>query len=346
MAVFEALSGRRTCLSRPAGWNRPPSAHWRRESLMPGRPLRGGNLPGPVDEYLQPLSPLRVDAHKHRYLPVDSSQERFDDFTRTFADPAAWARKGHLVVVTGDRGYGKTSLIQRCVSWLQEQAAPHCKMVVVDLSDERWSLTETEEDRRRRTLDWILDTLRRDLQADQVAQIKNHADMMESFRDLGRVLSTRADGSGNALPPIVVAVLLQGYPRPSELEQYYSLARPGMFFFAEIFDHEDITAVTAMIPRFNRVSTDARALPLDVLKPGDADLLMDWIRRQGGGWPVVPDDIVREYFDSIIQYRVAMAELAKLTWGTLNVAAAEAATEVTVSHVARYYAQATFVGNG
>lgn len=340
MAVFEAMSRRRACTSRPAVAYRQSPTQRRHRRLMRGRLLKGGNLSGPVDDYLQPLCPLRVDAHKRRYLAVDSSEERFADFTAAFADPADWVSKGHLVVVTGDRGYGKTSLIQRCACWLNEQAMTYCKVVVVDLSDERWSETEPESERIRQTLEWMLDALRDALEPHEVTQIKSHTRIVDSFRDLGRVLGPRPSGNGSASQPIVLVVLLQGYPKPAEVAEYYSLARPGMFFFAELFESEDMRAITAMMPRFNRFTTNAHLLPLNVLKPGDADLLVDWIRREGGNWPKVPHEIVRDYFDSIItRYKVGMAELTKLAWGTLGVAAAEAAHEVTVNHIAQYYEQ-------
>jgi energy-coupling factor transporter ATP-binding protein EcfA2 len=318
MAVFEAVSGRKA---------------------LP----EGDNLSGPADEYLQPLCPLRIHAHKDRYLSIDGYEERFKEFRTYFAEPVRWTDKGHLVVVTGDRGYGKTSLIQRCALWLQEEARQHCEIVVVDLTDERWPATETEPDRLSRTLDWMLDALRHALQAHEVSMIKSHTDMMSSFRDLGRVLRLRKDGDGNALPPIVLAVLLQGYPRPSEIARYYTLARPGTFFFAEMFDREDIARLSAIWNGFNRTDIDRHLLNMEVLKSGDARLLVDWIRREGGSWPEVPDEIIMEHFDGITKYKIGMAELAKLTWGTLGVAAAESAERVTVNHIARYYEQMKFV---
>ena len=295
-------------------------------------------MSGLVDEYLQPLCPLHIDGHEHRYLAIDSSEERFNDFTRTFADPASSMDKGHLVVVTGDRGYGKTSLIQRCAFWLREQAKSHCKVVVADFSDERWPSTDTEEERLRRTFDWIMDELRDTLERDEVTQIRGYADMMESYRDLGRVLRDRVGSNGDAAPPVLLIVLLQGYPRPPELEQYYMLARPGMLFFAELFESEDMAKMAEMMPRFNKHGTDVHLLAMDELKSGDADLLVDWIRQYGGNWPDVPREIVRKYFDFIIRYKVGMSQLSKLTWGTLAVAAAESASSVSDEHVARYYA--------
>lgn len=334
MAVSEAMSGRRARgISRPAARYRPPLAYRGRRRLVRGRIPKGGNLSGPVDEYLQPLCPLR-DGDEGRYLDIDSSEQRFTDFKTAFANPDNWMAKGHLVVVTGDRGYGKTSLIQRCAFWLREEVRPG-KVVVVDLSDERWPETDTIEDRLRRTFDLMMDTLGADaLEGHEVTRIKSHADLMESYWDLGRVLSARFKTN----KPILLVTLLQGYPRPAEVERYYMLARPGMFFFAELFEREDTANITEMMPKFNKHFTDVHHLAMNVVKAGDADLLVDWIRRQGGNWPEVPSE-VRDHFDNIAQYNVGMAQLSKLTWGTLAVAAAESAPIVTVDHVVKYFAQ-------
>lgn len=345
MAITEAVSGRTTRrVSQTAARYRPPTADPWRKCLVRGRIPKGGNLSGPVDHYFQPLCPLMRADDEARYLAVDSSLECFNEFKAAFADPERWKSQGHLVVVTGDRGYGKTSLVQRCAHWLREQARSHGAVVVVDLSDERWGEKVTEEMRLKRTLSWILDALRDTLEKDELEQIAQHSELADSFRDLGRVLGSRLDSQG-AAQPVLLIVLLQGYPRPAEIEQYYQLARPGMFFFAELFEREEIAKVTTMMPDFNRVTTGVHHLALSVLKSGDADLLVDWIRHNGGSWPEIPK-VVRDHFNNTITgYKVGIRELGKLAWGTLAVAAAEAAHRVTVIHIAKYYAQDKYERN-
>jgi hypothetical protein len=299
-----------------------------------------------VDEYLRPLYPRLVAAHRDRYLAIDRAEEKFTEFTNAFSNPAGWTATAHVVVVTGDSGYGKTSFIQRCAAWLDENAAhANCKVVVVDLSDERWP-TETKELRLRRTFDWILDDLRTILQADDVSHIMGHDDIVDSFRDLGRILGAQVAGDGHPLPPVVLVVLLQGYASPAQVQQYYNLARPGMIFFAEIFEQEDIAGISTIRSSFNRVNTAAHLLAMDVLKSGDAERLVAWIKHAGGNWPDMPDAIVAEHFEGIIKkYKIGMSELARLAWRTLAIAAAQAAPEVTTSHIAQYYEQIRFLGN-
>ena len=339
MAVVAAVTARAG--HRPAGRlsQRAPS---QRRAPVPGRPREGGTLPGLADEYYLPLRPLSEPGHEGRYLAVDSSEKRFSEFTKAFADPVGWIAKGHLIVVTGDRGFGKTSLIQRCAAWLRDVKQNHCRVVVVDLSDERWSPEDTEEERARQTFDWMLDTLRDVLHADEISQILRRPKISESFRDLERVLSSQRDPNGDPLPPIALVVLLPGYPRAMELARYYTLARKSMFFFAELFDKDDTEAFIGEMLTFNRIGVDAYHLALSVLKQGDATLLVDWIKREGGNWPDVPMAI-RDHFDSIVDgHQIGMSELVRLAWGALSVAANEAATQVTHEHINRYYEMKIF----
>ena len=347
MAVVRAVTVRGR---RPAAGHLPWSARglpWpvlvRRRAPVPGRPPEGETLPGLADEYYLPLRPLSEPGHEGRYLAVDSSEERFSEFTAAFADPARWAAKGHLVVVTGDRGFGKTSLIQRCAAWLRDAKQSHCRVVVVDLSDERWPAEDTEEERVGQTLDWVLDELRDVLHADEISQILQRPNISESFRDLERVLSSQRDRNNNApLPPIALVILLPGYPRPVEVARYYTLARKGMFFFAELFDKDDIEVFRGERPAFNRAGVDTHHLTLSVLKLGDATLLVDWIKREGGNWPDVPTAI-KDHFDSLVdEHKIGISELVRLAWGSLSVAANEAAIQVTHEHINRYYEMKIF----
>ena len=301
---------------------------------------------GSVDEYLMPLCPLRFDTHKERYLAIDSYAERLNEFQQVFTDPEQWTAKGHVVVVVGDRGFGKTSLIQQYALWLRDKPQNHCEVAVVDLSDESWRQDEPRDERLARARNWIVDSLSTVLSEPDVTRIKTNTDMEASFRDLGRVLSTRRDGDGKALPPIVPVVLLPGNPRlvAAEIDRYYSVARPGMFFFGELLERGDKERFESMTPGFRRSSVDLHVFAMDILKSGDAKLLIEWIRNHTGGWPDMPDSIVKEVIDDyMVKYKLGIAELAKLTWGTLHVAAAAGADVVTIEHINRYFAQNLYV---
>lgn len=122
-----------------------------------------------------------------------------------------------------------------------------------------------------------------------------------------------------------------------EVVRYYSLARKGMFIFAELFDKDDIEAFSGEKPAFNRIGVDMHHLALGVLKLGDATLLVDWIKREGGNWPDVPMAI-KDHFDSIVsEHKIGISELVRLALGVLSLASNEAALQVTHEHINRYY---------
>jgi energy-coupling factor transporter ATP-binding protein EcfA2 len=290
-----------------------------------------------------PLRPLRNDgADETRYLPIDSSDQRYGEFTGRFDQSCGWAARGHLVVVTGERGYGKTSLIQRCACWLKK-AAEHqgrVRVVVADLSDERWGKDEEKAARLTMTLSAMLDALGDNiLEADRKA-IESEAELWKKFRDLGRLLAaTRRPGA--TLPPLVLVVLTQGYPKPDEIEQYYRFARPGMFFFSEVWERDHIAKVRRQIEEFDRDEVAAHELALNVLRTGDAHPLVQAIRSEGGAPPEVRPLMVATIDQNIIGAGsgVGVGQFSLLVRGILDIAAAEGAAEVTDAHLLRYFSQ-------
>lgn len=307
----------------------------------------GGNLPGLVD-YRRPLCALSVPAHIHRYLKIDSFQERLEAFQAEFSDAADWTAKGHMVVVTGDRGFGKTSLIQRCAAWLEEQAEHPLptgqlpgRIFGVDLSDEGgWSLEETIDERMHRTLRRITAKLGNELDLDARLRIEAHANPRDGFYDLGQELERKRAA---AAPGIVLLVILQGYPKPAEVNDYYGLAVPGLIFFAEVYSEAYTNEIVGtrgeagLLSESRRNSADPHHLALNTLKPGDARLLADWIRDTGAPWPILSGDAVTLIDDEFISLGVGMAALTKMTWGVQGIARAESVTTVTVTHVAKYF---------
>lgn len=301
-----------------------------------------------MSEFDDPLRPLYQPDDERRYLPVDSIEEMFGRFTAAFGDPADWIAKGHLIVVTGDRGCGKTSLIQRCAYWLKTRPQPNCKLVIVDFSDEQW--TDTEDQRTKRVFSRILDLLGQseDLRTSVLERIRTYeADLNDAYYHLSQALGSRQTEQGEPLPPVALAVLLPGYPKPAEVKRYYEIARPGIFFFAEVFEVADIHAIRFEMPRLNRANVGVHHLGTGVLNPGDAYKLVDWFRGAGHDSPEFPDEIVRVHLNGPVEYysKVSIRELTKLAWGLLCVAKEEAADRVTETHVARYYEQLVF-GDG
>lgn len=297
-----------------------------------------------MDDYDRPLRPLSFPKHMARYQAVDNFIEQFAEFKALLnsgADPSA---KGYLFVVTGDRGYGKTSLRQRCAFWMLSEFSqnhPNCEIVVVDLSDEDW-VGDTIDKRVLRTRDCILDELSGPLEPGDIAHIKNETDMVESFRLLGRKLKMRGAADGQ-VRPVVSVVLLPGYPPTAELEKYYALAREGMVFIAEVFDPEVIRDITEKAAKIERDAVRVRTLPLGVLKPGDDELLTKWIKADLENCPLLTNADVVAHFNRLVQERkISASRLMKLLIGVLRIAMNKSATEVTLDHIQMYYENQVF----
>jgi energy-coupling factor transporter ATP-binding protein EcfA2 len=291
----------------------------------------------------RPLRPLRnLGTDEARYLNIDSSHLRYEEFKAEFDQSCAWGDQGHLVVVTGERGYGKSSLIQRCAYWLKSVAEGQgaLRVAVADLSDERWPKGEEEPDRLKMTLSEMLDALGDNIEADERRQIDRSSELWEKFRDLGRILAaTRRPEAGK--PPLVLVVLTQGYPKPAEIEQYYRFARPGMFFFAELWERDHISDVRRLIGEFDRDEVTVRELPLDVLRPGDAERIVQAIRNENGSVPEVTPPMVAKMDENIIAAAtgVGMRQFSLLIAGVLEIAAAKGAVEVTDDHLIQYFSR-------
>jgi hypothetical protein len=283
-----------------------------------------------------------VPGHESRYQPVDDFEEKFEEFKKVFDSPGKLHSRGHLFVVAGDRGYGKTSLRQRCAFWIyREYNQQNCEIAVVDLSDESWD-PDTVDQQLLRVRRWILRSLD-DGRVDHsdITRIEANNDIAESFYDLGVKLRMRGIAQGNPMP-LVLLVLLPGYPSPEELKRYYGLAREGIIFMAEILHPDAIRDITEKIKArqdgFNRNNIDAHILPLGTLKAGDDDLLMTWMQANLHNCPGLTNGEVRGIIRELIQEKsVSISHLVKLLIGALRFAIKEHAGEVTVNHVARYY---------
>jgi hypothetical protein len=345
MAVLEVVRSRRACAERPAVVNPLPQKRFLWCCRVHGWPFRGGNVTFPVDQYFQPLCPLENPDDKSRYLDIDSYEEMFKKFKDAFDDPGDWNASSHVIVVTGDRGYGKTSLIQRCAHWLRvEKPQQACNVVVLDLSGERWPV-ETGDERIKRTFGRIINKLKSYLPKETISELIGHShDINDSFYYLGQALKAKVSATHGALP-IALVVLLPSYSTASEVARYYNLACPGTFFFAEIFEVEDTRKVRDEISKLSRSRADFLPLAMSVLKVGDANKIANWIRNERPGNPVLPNKIVQERFDSLIDGRkISISELNRLAWGVLRFAAKEAADQVTDRHFAQYYEEIIYPG--
>lgn len=72
-----------------------------------------------------PLVPWKISGAESLWVPIDSSQQLFDRFVDEGPQPKAIidtnARAGHLVVVSGEKKVGKTTLLHKCVHSLTQR---------------------------------------------------------------------------------------------------------------------------------------------------------------------------------------------------------------------------------
>jgi hypothetical protein len=305
--------------------------------------------PGPAgarDGHAHPLRPLECPEDESRYLAIDDTEEMYKKFEEHFGDAAAWKGSGHVIVVTGDRGCGKTSLSQRCVHWLKTRQQNDCEIVVLDLSDSMWAEHEDQNERIRRVFGRILGKLGSYLDQEIISELKgNSGDLDDAFYYLGIRMNEGRSGADHALP-LVLVIQLPCYSTDDEVSRYFTLACPGIFFFAEIFDPEVAEKVKRQLPQLHRVKATAQHLTVGKLKPGDARLMVRQICDKDGPAPEMPDLLVNRYFeDSIDKFGMSARELSMLASGVRQLAREDGAAQVTVDHVTMYYQQAYFQGD-
>ncbi|WP_255951936.1 hypothetical protein [Streptomyces odontomachi] len=96
-----------------------------------------------------PLVPWMIHGHAELYAPVDHTDEQFqyfvDEGPQALDVTDSQATSGHVVVVSGPQGCGKTSLIHRCVAGLVEGIREVRQRHETD-EEELWSLKRGMEE--------------------------------------------------------------------------------------------------------------------------------------------------------------------------------------------------------
>jgi energy-coupling factor transporter ATP-binding protein EcfA2 len=204
-------------------------------------------IPGLEATPYAPLCPHRDEQHDTFYVQVDGTETEYSRFRETMNSVPWLTEKGRLVVVTGEPGCGKTSLIHRCAAWLRDELAK------VHLTGEIFTLTDSGEPnqsmmlRMEHVVTDLVDNLRderrgislrhiealelkireaREIQDTSDRQVRHAALMDRVYRYL----------MNDALPADRVAIVL--LPPSSdlvdEIKSYAGFSRhPRMVFFAE-----------------------------------------------------------------------------------------------------------------
>src|SRR5262249_32817560 len=154
--------------------------------------------------------------------------------------------------------------------------------------------------------------------------------------------SSRA-GDGDAQKPVVMVVLLPGYPQLEEIEQYYRLAGEGIGFIAEIVDPGITETITKKIDKkhspFYTINTESNKLRLEQFKAGDDRLLARWLQNDLGNCPSLESDAIWADLGRIVNEdrEVGVSQFMKTLTGVLERAIREGSNEVTRDHIMGYF---------
>jgi len=174
----------------------------------------------------RPLRPWDRPADDDFYVPMDSTQEQFDQFCEEFANPAGLLTAGRIVLVTGDQGCGKTSLIHRCACWIRDELGKKdIRGEIIDLTQDGADNLPIET-RMQMVCSRLIDEMGlAELLSDAASRLL--APMRDQPRrvypQLRRVL-------GSA---VVIVLLPASADLTDEVVEYTKLAREKILFFAE-----------------------------------------------------------------------------------------------------------------
>lgn len=276
-----------------------------------------------------------------RYLDLDGAAGQFTRFQEFFAEPESWA-DGHVVVVTGEKGCGKTSLAQRCADWAVRQAAEtgRCHVVPVDLLGQEGPSGELCEDRMDRTLQEILRKLGTRLTGEERGRINGGGRAEDKFRELGAILADCTVPYEGAELPLGLVVMLDRYPKAEDMEAFYRIAGKGMLFFAEMFEEEECRrARESASGTWGNVSATYRVLELGALNDDDPEKFVSWVNGCGKGWPWVRPEVTSYFKEKFIPQSVSISQMVKVFWGALDIAWERRDPELNMDHIAEYFAK-------
>lgn len=286
--------------------------------------------PDELDEWLlplcMPLCPLRRPEEEKHYIDVDHLKDLFAEFQKLFPTPAQRPDFGHFIVVDGDKGAGKTSLIFRCVHWLQSQSGQD-DFTVVNLLDmpypPKW-----------RPGEMVLPVFRRILSEAQLEQGDVDA--------LGKQAETDLPLAFKGLMmkhPGTLAVLLAPGPTADEIEEFAGAVAGGMVFIVEQRNPE---AGEACMQRLNRLRQSGYPLVIKKLSagkllPGDGQRMVDGIDfLRSANMPPIPAQVVSQAFQPEGTGLHGILYYKRLALGSAKLAEVRSSAEVEFGDVLRY----------
>lgn len=214
---------------------RPGQPHlaMRSQAQIPGTGGRDNSMnpylvPGLEARPDGPLCPFHVPDHERYYVPVDNTQEAFEQFQEQMGDLLGLRDEGRLVVVSGQRGCGKTALINRCASWLRDTLGPRAiEGKILPLTQECLD-SQSIKRRMNHVFQCVVDDLWRHKRLSKEDHIRG---LKEQRDDLGiayRYLSSVLDDD-----LVTIVLLPPSEDLVKEVSEYAKYARKNIVFFVE-----------------------------------------------------------------------------------------------------------------
>jgi energy-coupling factor transporter ATP-binding protein EcfA2 len=234
-------------------------------------------VPGLDEDPTRPLCPWDEDMADHvgYYVAVDHTAESFTDFTSQMANPDALRKNGRLVLVAGQGGCGKTSLMNRCAHWLREEMKASHKITVevIDLTKAS-SATDTVPDRMTQASRRLADEIRLSRVVsgdDALAGLAASRDRVGEFYPLlSRALNEKMV-LAVLLPPVDLVVQTEEIMQ--EIAQYRRLVDGKLVMFIEVTLADD--QVDRLAATGGSVGARPLVLPVRPLKDGDGTVFSD-----------------------------------------------------------------------
>lgn len=262
--------------------------------------------PGPIKAD-SPLSPWSDPDHEPYYVDVDGSYQALQHFKDEIPAIHDLTRVGVTVMVMGDAGCGKTSLMNLAVHWLTgELERAQLKSVVVDATAEG-AAAESFEQRMRHVCVRVHIRTRTILESSAGEELRDHRDDPPTFYT---ILS-------DALPrDTIVMVLLPPTELLKEAIKYAGLARRKIIFFGESSDDE----VRQRFVTGRRMHASAYAINLQVgpLRAGDGRRFSEArMSRQGQllPYPELDDQAAETLVLKRLDRGMSIRELQRLLHG-------------------------------
>lgn len=312
---------------------------------LPPNPFDVKGLGPAAEGALRPWGP-GLGEHKDLYLAVDQTQQEYERFigfaptTATELDDA-----GRLVVVTGDRGYGKTSLIHRCVHHLK-QSLTDASLKIVNVT--RFPPFTAPSPDGQFVLDNYFDRLAHTVLTDLRRQDERYPDpgatpmpATSAYVNLSGKLRQHREVAAIILPAFQDQVTSPGQgddyalARAHPVHHYMGFSVGRIMFFLESNNPEAVRSWHRHLDGDGRA--EALVLNLGPLNPRDG-----WTfaggrlgRAPGATWPTVDKQMMENLLE--MYPGKTLSGLRELCHDVWRQAIADGDAEVTEKHIREYH---------